>query len=152
MDAKELMIGDWVQFHHTGIIKVSDTAPKYKSIDVLYIGEVEGVYVGVNNGIGQCGIKTLPNDYEPQVGHHMLHAFAIEPIRITEEILKKNGMDGLYGDIWPVDEYPHIELTSKGDEISWTINFNEYDIMPFEYVHELQHALRLCDIDKQIIL
>ena len=91
MKATELMIGDWVQFHHLGIKKVSDVAPRCKSINVDYIGQIEGVYVGVNDGEGQCGIKTVPNDYEKETGHHMMHTFAIEPIPITEEVLEKNG-------------------------------------------------------------
>ena len=152
MTATDLMLGDWVKFQHTGIRKVSEKHPKYENINVEYIGRVEGVYIGVNDGVGHVGIKTLPNDYEQKEGHYMMHTFAIQPIPITEEILKKNGMDGLYGHYWPSETYPHIELTSKGKDISWTINYNEYDVMPFEYVHELQHALRMFDIEKEIVL
>ena len=70
----------------------------------------------------------------------------LHPIPLTEEILGRNfptADEGLTW--WPNDRpYYHIECSPlNGTRI----------IMPYtQYVHELQHALRLCGIEKEIIL
>ena len=77
----------------------------------------------------------------------------LEPIPLTAEILEKNGFDmDDYTVHFKEDEHYMLELVFEDDELKWTINCNEYTIMNFEYVHELQHALRLCGIEKEIIL
>jgi hypothetical protein len=51
------------------------------------------------------------------------------------------------------DEDFLLELSLGYDgKILWTINGDEYTIMPLDYVHQLQHALRLCDVPKEITL
>lgn len=77
-----------------------------------------------------------------------------EPIPLTKQILRKNGLicDGI-PEHFKRDEHYLLELTWMDDnKLYWTINGAEYDIMSFDYVHELQHALRLCGIDKEIKL
>ena len=81
----------------------------------------------------------------------------IEPIPLTDEILKKNGL--------PITEFPFcsiyfdedtnykLELSeNKEGDIYWSISCDEYQIIRLRYVHELQHALRLCGIEKEIEL
>ena len=63
----------------------------------------------------------------------------IEPIPLTEEILKKNEISFNIG---PGGKY---QGCIEGINIKV-----EYNII--NYVHELQHALRLCGINKEIIL
>ena len=77
----------------------------------------------------------------------------LRPIPLTAEILEKNGfdMDG-YVVHFKEDEHYMLEMVFEDDELRWTINCDEYTIMNFEYVHELQHALRLCGVEKEIIL
>ena len=76
-----------------------------------------------------------------------------QPIPLTSEILEKNGLaSDPYGCYFDEDEYMLLEISSGEDCISWTINFHEYGILSFEYVHELQHALKLCRIDKDIVV
>ena len=80
----------------------------------------------------------------------------IEPIPITPEILEKNGfvtetingyssyeLDTRWGSIlfYPGTEY-YINIQTVGYQYKGLI----------KYVHELQHALRLCKIDKEIVL
>lgn len=88
----------------------------------------------------------------------------IKPIPLTPEILEKNGFTikknwaqiGNFGDspliMW------HFE-----DDVFWRDFKHELEIhqndtgkvhirIPCEYVHELQHALRLCGIEKEINL
>lgn len=76
-----------------------------------------------------------------------------EPIPLTPEILEKNGLvDDYYGSYFKEDEHMSLEISSSEDGIYWTINFHEYGILKLEYVHQLQHALKLCGIDKEITL
>lgn len=89
----------------------------------------------------------------------------LEPIPLTPEILEKNGWSDWH-------EHSRIakscyELIDKQTSISFqTIDgqdsiftqINHYGAGTYEfrkyltYVHELQHALRLCGIDKEIML
>lgn len=123
MKANELMIGDLV------IIE------GYSRI--CAITEV-GVYFVDRNGIGTTSFDR------------------IEPIPLTAEILEKNGfVEEKYG--W-----------RKLNAANWCININIFNgkeryalsvlginsqvTLHGYYVHELQHALRLCGIDKEIVL
>lgn len=81
----------------------------------------------------------------------------LKPILLTREILEKNGFNS-YTDIsqdWFIgvfkSEDSYIELTYSKGNIEWT-NGNEYRIADLKYVHELQHALKLCGIEKEIVL
>ena len=74
----------------------------------------------------------------------------IQPIPLTAEILEKNG--------WKYNELPFIQgweqfglLLYAGGE-SYRINCGNNVAMKIDSVHELQHALRLCGIDKEIVL
>lgn len=79
---------------------------------------------------------------------------SITPIPLTIEILKKNGWNGDYSSTYPLfdgfqddgDGYLEISVFEDG-EIRATINLCEYDLFPIKYVHELQHALRLCGLN-----
>ena len=76
-----------------------------------------------------------------------------QPIPLTPEILEKNGLaNDPYGCHFEEDEYMALEISIEEEGIYWTINYNEYGILKLKYVHELQHALRLCGINKEIEL
>ena len=90
---------------------------------------------------------------------------SVEPIPLTPEILEKNGMhlynrktnnlmeECNHSDVFEEDDNYRVELSLDYDgSIRWTINGDEDTIMPFDYVHQLQQALRLCEIEKEIIL
>ena len=78
----------------------------------------------------------------------------IEPIPLTPEILKKNG----FHEEWDED----IKLMVCGSIIvEIGNNYKLYTdgkmylhgvLAPLYYVHQLQHALRICNIEKEIIL
>ena len=87
------------------------------------------------------------------------------PIPITPEILEKNGFKKLGFDGWEFDyeteggcliyevlwrcDYPkeyHTHLTIK----SYYPDFGSFKSFRIDSVHELQHALRLCGIKKEI--
>ena len=78
----------------------------------------------------------------------MDEAILYEPIPLTPEILKKNGFSVNYHE----DDLCYAQ--SCGDVIGIHIYGTNglMEEMYFKYVHELQHALRLCGIEKEIIL
>lgn len=80
-----------------------------------------------------------------------------EPIPLTEEILEKNGFKKVEKDLF------HLGQSSIGVDTWLGIDNNviyvdalyhdgEIAFCKCEYVHELQHALKMCGIDKEIIL
>ena len=127
MRANELMIGDWVM-------------NKYDSIQVREI--LEGGINGEWDG-GECyGVEAYIDD--------------IKPIPLTPEILEKNGFDfvksSLRHSIWNgYWLYEDLELGTccLDRDNNWPCFFNLDDMnIKCEYVHQLQHALRLCGFDE----
>ena len=94
---------------------------------------------------------------DPKFGTLVAEVFCedIEPIPLTAEVLKENNFEKHYdGDIIV---YTH----PQGIIIEMGINYKLSDDGRFYvrgiqhrlyYVHELQHALRLCGVDKEITL
>ena len=77
----------------------------------------------------------------------------VEPILLTPEILEKNGfkLDKEDGWWWLT---PKIGITfwEEGDiELEFENKHSSVDIH-IKYLHQLQHALRLCGIEKEIEL
>ena len=118
MKAADLMIGDWVG-------KVFDDKriiEDYRQVDWIRTGEIGMRYQKVWS-IG-----------------------CIEPIPLTPEILEKNE--------WKETEYWH-EYEDGNTIIQYSLSniwgiINEIEIEHFkcEYVHQLQHLLRLCGLDE----
>ena len=144
------MIGDWVRIK-------SDIEPN----DAYWLhdmqpGQALKVTEMLSNGINPdwCGGEI--NDYVPED--------AIEPIPITPEILEKNrfvNKKGRFMQKGNFDDPPLIMWHLVDDKIlkhpksQLEIHHGYKSIhvsFVCDYVHELQHALRLCGIEKQIIL
>ena len=144
MDAKNLMIGDYV--------KVDGKVGK-----VAFIDEFGDIDVSIDETLSL--VTKQPN-----------------PISITPEILKKNGFTEknvfaetmgceIFGDenngcglsIWYDGDWafetltPWTETAPDGSPEDWGFK-TESRITKIKYVHELQHALRLCGIDLEIKL
>lgn len=141
MKTNELMIGDWVfNAHHGENIQITP-------------------YDFFTHGHFEDG-KYIPTGVTPSNG------WDLDPIPITPEILEKNGFtycksDGgfylhttmSYGD-WEVevvlfnatDEYRNNQLHISSPDDSYIA----IHLMECNHVHELQHALRLCGIKKEI--
>ena len=132
---KELSIGDWVSvlnYHWDG-------RP--------YTGQIDGIIKKHGTYYLQFG-SALSAEID-----------RCEPIPITPEILEKNGWELL------CDSYCmqiHIQMAGDGYEMQ-DITIHRMKVlevrtststllMPIKYVHELQHALRLCGIEKTIEL
>ena len=85
----------------------------------------------------------------------------IKPIPLTAEILEKNFPKSCDKDYWVDGDFPIIgySIPCITDGHRPYVEVSIYDparVMEFEmyfhYVHELQHALRLCGFDKEIEL
>ena len=79
----------------------------------------------------------------------------IEPIPLTAEILEKNGFVGelCSNGIDYVSEEYKLRIICKTNDVGWTIYANHFGLDKKDvFVHELQHALRLCGIEKEIEL
>ena len=147
MKAKELMIGDWVK------IKTYGVSDKYERTEAY-------IYVKIAK-ICSCLI-TVEYNNEINEPYCICKNTDIEPIQLTSEILEKNGFENIGDDTYQLEEKPCW---------FWVDFFRhtygcEYDTSTYEYeddehrlklygipsVHELQHALRLCGIEKEIEL
>ena len=139
MEAKEVMVGDYVRtIFSQKIVKVKEIR-----WSCIYIED---------------------NGYEYN---------EIEPIPLTTEILEKNGFEKSYSSILTADGYKKLpqykyKNTAQVQDICRnliTISYSDlegdvYDIQcgmgshiyDLKYVHQLQHALRLCGIEKEIEL
>lgn len=127
MREDELMIGDWVR----KIEKGGHSIPA--KIVALYQDNLDCI---TGDGI----VRTI--SYE-----------GIEPYLLTPSILERNGLElDSTGSYFDEDKSFLLEISFYKNEIIWSINVNEYDILKLEYVHELQHAMKLCKIEKEIVL
>lgn len=128
MKATELQIGDWV---------------KPKNVDTSF-------------RVGLIGADSVWNDTDT----HEWYYDELEPIPLTAEILEKNGFriifEGeLHTTYFQDIEGFHVEI--KIDCINYIklsmLNGLGYNItIECKFVHQLQHALRLCGISKEIEL
>ena len=148
MKAKELMIGDWIKLKDAKLGDVNFIGP------VVQIKSITGKHVLVPNSKGL--LEDVTEEY-------------LLPIPITPDILEKNGYKQIKGgkvmglhvaDIFNLeisDEYGcqlKIDLQDFGstEATHWYItiqgkfSFSGY----IGYLHQLQHVLRLCGVDKEI--
>lgn len=123
MKAKDLMIGDWV-FINNLPIKVTD------------IDESEGINREWIGGAVCEDAGCISWEY-------------IKPIPLTPEILEKNGwyLDEIDGSYRHYDN--HFWIGGRNAPFGIMVSNLYQDI---NYVHELQHALKLCGIEKEIVL
>lgn len=123
--ATDLMVGDWVRITPYDIID---------QVDCLL---TEYAVTSHGDSCGQYGYKD------------------IEPIPLTSEILEKNGFR--YSDLPFECFYEGDGLQIHGGNYAdghsnWYIICGINVAMNVTYVHELQHALKLCKIEKEVIL
>lgn len=164
MKAEELMVGDMVRVNRDGLCIKNGTIVKVLGVD----GENKLKEKGL---IGCAGCQPL--DKEQFFGGIWLDYLG--PIPITPEILEKNGFDinGIPEDMQPVEErdwsddtYVWSRQETPDEAIEVCIYMDDpynffaeiicqychVDGVHIKYVHELQHVLRLCGIEKEIIL
>lgn len=89
------------------------------------------------------GIKQGKINFKGDPSYLWLSVDDVEPIPLTAEILEKNGFE--FDDessSWAVCE----RYLLHGHKAMWSVVFGD-ELVPVNYVHELQHALRLCGLD-----
>lgn len=126
MKAEELMIGDWVCYRGTNI-------------------QVTSLYnKGGSNEIGWSDKESV-----------WVNGRTVELIPLTPEILEKIGfIHYTVTDFYMLKEESSEPIhLDNYNENGWRLRIN-CDNIPCEckYVHQLQHALRLCGINKEIVL
>ena len=130
ISVSDLSIGDYVRVK---MCKWDYDDPDTLDAKVL---SIEGNSVGV--GYDNSGI--------------IMSAFVedLQPIHITAEVLEKNGFEENCGRWYNSEALMEFEQYKDG----WcrTINCGEYSVYFIKYVHQLQRALKLEEIEKEIIL
>ena len=145
MKANELMIGDWV--------RVTDKACETYCYGEYKAGEIVQVREILDYGINPDWSGAEVND--------VLHLEAIEPIPLTKEILERNDFLNVgeqviqyeNGLCWVWVEEDTMRLGIDANNNSWDGECTTPMMrVHITYVHQLQHALRLCGIEKEIKL
>ena len=78
---------------------------------------------------------------------HYLRLVECNPIPLTAEILERNRIRYQYGMPWYQGGADGVfEFRYRSDDGSTQVQ------VPVRYVHELQHAIRLCGIEKEITI
>lgn len=136
MKAEELMIGDWV--------------------NLTYRSYISGEVVSKDFRVGQIRKYTAEDkDYHLYAERqNMGDVENISPILLTPEILEKNGFKacGYEEFALDIDDFWFALQKGKDGINAWWWEMYYSPIIPINYVHELQHALKLCGIDKTIEL
>lgn len=136
MKVTDLMIGDWVNMGNPIDDKLVPT-----KIENIY-----GEEINCKTGHTSDDVPTIV------YGKWLRYA---QPIPLTEEILTKNGWDFTnrkYGIYCEEDKFHNVELSRDDDGFYLSINTDEYVILRIDYVHQLQHLLQLCGVQKEIEL
>ena len=149
MRQNELMVGDWVKldFYDTPYGDEEDAV--WKNGKITAIHHKNWVDINFGGPLDECDIEVED----------------VRPIPLTPEILEKNGMrvfehrnpwqgDNLIKKWYHKSGSYYVSLYKVGQNQTFTIGGVYYPsrICNVRYVHELQHALRLCGIEKQIEL
>lgn len=133
MKPKELMIEDWVLKD----MNFLEDDPMYTQTDYQPYQIIRGEDIDL-----ACETNWLGDD-------------VYQPIPLTPEILEKNGfVKNKYGEMTlELDNAlgtTEIVLVPSYDEVYYWWKVNNELITKIKSIHELQHALRLCGIDKEI--
>lgn len=128
MNVSELMIGD--------LVNDSRITTQFRPCRIVNIDD------------NRCcvGLYDIDDEDEDMIGIYARH---IEPIHLTEKILKANGFKGskIFGWIYMNDVHD-IKITVW--LLSGTVEIDTYRdnlVVHPQYVHELQHALRICGLN-----
>lgn len=143
MKAEELMIGDWVRW-------------KDRFVQIATVSGIVYSFGHVDVTLAHCNDDKLLESHDIK---------SISPIPLTTEIIEKNGMKPF--DIDKLTEKATAKWWHKSGDFfikqyhfkhnnfkpSYSFGCNNHTLIEgIEYVHELQHSLRLCKIDKKIVL
>ena len=136
MKAEELMLGDWVSFTMT-----------YSS----GIGKIIGIEPREGMGSKGSTFTILFVKDRQNIVHVGARAVNVTPVPLTKEILEKNGWKKLETAYWWRGGEIPVLLDMYDEQYGWCLSIDRYHI-PCEckFVHQLQQAMRLCGITKEI--
>lgn len=135
----DLSVGDWVRV----------------------INQFDAQIDGYHSESGSLSLKTRQGN----LVHYRLED--IQPIPLTPEILEKNGFDApkakVWNDSWYWSNRKDVALESRESFGLWYMEIvtkeqrsglqsNRKLGIGFKYVHQLQHALRLAEVGKEIVV
>ena len=157
LKVSDLSVGDWVGIDHAELNMPSDNlATAYieklrKPIRIKGISEDSDMVIADIEIVDEWGSIMMKCEY-------------LRPIPITAEILEKNGWssDGMYATL-RIDEHRHLEYYFHEHRLrkyycgvdEWQNHAKVTNITFAAHcysVHQLQHALRLAGVDKEINL
>ena len=132
MREEEIMVGDWIQTNYTNHTKFK--------------------VVGFDTSCGEVQSKSW-----------IYYLDNCEPIPLTKEILEKNGFTDCESDFemgvyhYYIGEKNFIadsslHIGTENHTCYWLNYKKTFAIYDIRYVHELQHAFRICKIEKEIEL
>lgn len=154
MKAKDLMIGDWI----LGLVEDNEQVGKVIAKHPARVTEIN------QNGDFSAECPYAFDELFDGDGHKIddFVWYDTEPIPLTTEILEKNGferrkLDGGAEEFVLADDYYDITIEEWSDSI-WVFRYEctemntPHEQRTFSYVHNLQHALRECEITHEIVL
>lgn len=134
MEPQELMIGDWVMYDPN--IFIEDEYQPRKDCYPVLISNADDIDLA-NEG-------------------------CYSPIPTTPKILEKNGFEDIGDETWQLSDKPHwfwVDFYNHKYGCEFDNSTYEYEdserrlhLYGIPFVHELQHALKVCGIEKEIIL
>lgn len=139
MKAEEIMIGDWLKW-------------KDKYVQVAMVSGVKWSFGHIDVTLAHCNDEKLLETHDIK---------SISPILLTPEILEKNGWtyndenSKFYPDTWSDNG---IMLRKEGYRFRIVVvsDYDDEDTndtqFVLQYVSDLQHALKLLKIEKEIVL
>ena len=132
----DLSVGDWVEIDH------EDFGWRPAQINVC----------------GDIGIGAYFKDIDPEEEYDCVLSQA-RPIPITAEILEKNGFESTTKPNVFTLTHGELQLYVSKELDGWYMSFVNFmerlcilQVIRKSYIHELQHALRLAGVDKEINL
>ena len=124
----DLMVGDWVICYHPSRLK------SFEKVSV-------------------CLLHTMQEQEHGHIKEDSPLFRIVEPIPLTPEILEKNGF--YRSEIPTRDEighYYHRKTAPSSIFVSMSFEDGRDFGNEIKYVHQLQHTLKLCEIDKEIVV
>jgi hypothetical protein len=151
MKAKELMVGDWIRIDEPD--KYAGATGQIQSLMYHREGDAAYFHVFIQGKFGYLSRDVCSDD--------------IRPIPLTAEILEKNGFKR--DPLWhhcdkDLDNYSisvqlgyankieYIKIAEKGKDNVIPSERTKMYLTHIKYLHQLQHALRLCGIELDILV
>lgn len=154
MKASDICVGDWLNIYN-----FPNDNPKQ---DDLYPAKVNAVFIF--EPFKEPDVADVELVFKNKEGGSAIASRPLDtclPIKLTEDILVKNGFEKNHDDEAPAEECYFYRLFAKpcgwfdidafGLEEELGAEFTYHDIN-INYVHQLQHLLRLCGIEKELII